>query len=128
MSEFGPDLDQWQPEFARLESIVRTAGGYVRPTDDLRPNTLEAVQDACLQRRTNFRFGGLAVFIVLLAATGFPGFLFSSHLGPAFVQSSELHRRAAENALQSSVGSHWALYEVFSQLRREQADLLNHSQ
>ena len=46
MSEFGHDLEPRQPDFARLESIVRTAGGYIRPTDDLRPNTLEAAQAA----------------------------------------------------------------------------------
>ena len=127
MSEFGYDLDHLQPDFARLESIVHAAGGYVQPTDDLRPNTLEAAQYACRQRRTNLHFGGLGVFVLLLAATGFPGFLLSSRLGPAFVQSSELHRRAAQSVVEGSVGTNWALYEVFSELRDEQADLLHHA-
>jgi hypothetical protein len=127
VSEFGNDLDPLQADFARLESIVHAAGGYVHPTDDLRPNTLEAAQDACRQRRTNLRFGGLGLFVLLLAATGFPGFLLSSPLGPAFVPSSELHRRAALSVAEGSVGTNWALYEVFSELRGEQAELLHHS-
>ncbi len=127
MSEFGYDFDHLQPDYARLESIVHAAGRYVQPTVDLRPNTLEAARNACRQRRTNIRFGGLAALVLLFAATGFPSFLLSPHLGSAFVQSSELHRRAANIAVKGGVGTNWALYEVFSELRREQADLLHHA-
>jgi len=127
VSEFSRHDENRQPASAQLESIVRAAGGYIRPTDDLRPSTLEAARDACRQRRISRRFGGLAILVVLLAATGIPEFLFSSQRGKAFVRSSELHRRAAQNAVERGVGTNWALYEVFSELRREQADLLQHS-
>ena len=127
VSEFGHDRESGQPAFAQLESMVRAAGRYVEPTDDLRPNVLEAAHEACRQRHMSRRLGGLAILVLLLAATGFSDFLRSSQLGPAFVQSSELHRRAAQSVVEGGVGTNWALYEAFSELRREQADLLNHT-
>lgn len=127
MPEFGNKFEQDHSDFAQLESIVQAAGGYVQPTVDLRPKTLEAARTACRQRRTNIRLGSLAVFVLFLAATGVPEFFFSSNLGPAFVQSSDLHHRATRSAVKGNVGTNWALYEVFSEFRREQAELLHHA-
>lgn len=127
MSEFGQRQSRQHSAFAELESMVRAAGGYVHPTDDLRPNTLEAVRSAGRQRRTSCRLGALAGLVLLLAASGFPDFLLSARLGPAFVQSSELHRRAVQYSVEKGIGTNWALYEVFSEMRREQADLLHRS-
>lgn len=117
-----------EPEssFGELESLVRRAGSYVQPTENLRPKSLEAAREATRQQRNNRRLGGAILVVVLLGAIGFPSFLRFSSLGPAFVRSDELHRRATQSALNSSVGTHWALYEVFCELRREQSELLNH--
>ena len=126
VSEADRDYDQPAADFAPLEAMLRSAGGYVHPTDDLRPNTLEAVGNARKQRMSRRRAGSLAVFSLLLAATGFPDFLLNSRLGPAFVESSELYRRSAELISFGGSGADWALCEVFSELRREQVDMLGH--
>ncbi|NOY41094.1 MAG: hypothetical protein GXP26_04565 [Planctomycetes bacterium] len=125
MSEFSQEYEQ--PAIEQLESIVRSASGYLQPTDDLRPNALEAARDACRQRRTNRRLGGLAILVLLVAATGFPDFLLSSYPGVAAVQSSELHRRAARSVAENGTETNWALYEAFTELRREHSALLNPS-
>lgn len=104
-----------------LESVLRAAGCYVHPTDDLRPQVLEAAQRACRQRRTNHRHGTLLLLVFLLASAGIPSyFLRASRREKAF-PSELVHRQAAELALKSGVGTNWALYEVFDQLREEQA-------
>jgi len=109
-------------DFEQLESIVRAAGGYVEPTDDLRPEVLEAARGACRQRRLGRRLCCWAVLVVLVSATGFPGFLFSSSPGLIAVQSSELQRRAALSVIENGTEANWALYEVFSELRRERSE------
>ena len=113
--------------FTQLESVVRAARGYVQPTEDLRPRTIEAAREASQLGRSRRRLASLTAIVLLLAATGFPGSMLSSNPDPAFTNSSELHRLAAKSAMKRGVGPNWALYEVFSKLRRDQADLLNHS-
>jgi len=120
MSEYPPRGES----FADVESMVRAAGGYVQPTDDLRPRTLEAARDKTSQRRAQRRIGGLAAMVVLLAVSGAPDFvrqtLVQSHL-PMIASSHELHYRAARLASDSHFGSHWALVDVFVELRQDQA-------
>ena len=127
MSDFDRQFEAHRPAFAEIESIVRAAGTYVRPSDDLRPSTLEAVRDACRQHRRGRRLVGLAFLVMLFAATGFPESLLTRHTSLAYVQSSELYRRAVESATDSRIGANWALYEVFSDLRREKAERLDRS-
>ena len=118
--------DHRTPELDRLESLVRAAGGYIEPSDNLRPSTLEAAREACRQQRTTRRLGGLALVVVVLAATGLP-WLRGSSGGGSFVGSDEMYRRASIASLDSSVGTHWALYEVFRDARLEKAERLNHA-
>ena len=126
MSDFDPYHEQ-RLAIAELESLVLRAGSYVQPTDDLRPQVIEASREAVRQQRTNRRMGSLAVCAILLAMTGFPDFLLSSRLGTAVVHSTEVHQRAALSAVEPGIGTNWALYEVFKEIRQEQAELLNNS-
>jgi len=120
----GPRHEQ-QPDFEQLESMLLAASGYLHPTDDLRPKALEAARDACRQRRTNRRLGGLAILVLLVAVTGFPHVLFSAYPNLLAVQSSELHRIAARSVAEEGVEANWALYEAFRDLRRERSARLN---
>jgi len=118
--EFGAD-------FQPFEAIVRSASGYVQPTDDLRPCVLEAAQGACRQRRTNRRLGGLAVLVMLVACTGLPDLLFSTYPEIVAVQSSDLHRLAARSVAENGTEANWALYEAFRDLRHGHSAKLNRS-
>jgi hypothetical protein len=110
-----------------VESLVRAACGYVQPTDDLRPRTLEAAREACRQRRSNRRLGGLALSVVLLAVCGFP------HWGAApdkqvadasaVIRHFDIDAEASLRASGAGFGPAWAFFEAFSDLRRMQADL-----
>ena len=109
-------------DFSWLESTVRGAGEYIQPDDDLRPASLEAARSALKERRLNRRLGSIVLLVLFFVGTGFPGLLLDSRSGPTFVQSSQLHRRAAQLAVSSDIGASWALYEVYSEIRRDQAD------
>jgi hypothetical protein len=123
VSEFNRQFDA-DADFAEVEMLLRSARGYLQPTEDLRPNTLEAARGACRQQHSTRRLGTLAVSAMILAATGFPESFVSTSLGPAFVQSSELQRRVAACAAGTADGMNWALYEVFSDIRHDHATRL----
>ncbi len=122
MHRQSPDFDP--TDFGQIEAIVRAAGGYVCPTDDLRPKALEAAKFASWQRRISLRLGGMALLVSLFNFTGLPEHFVPSRLGLGAIQSEELYRRAAQNVHEKGTSSHWALFEVFSEHRRNQAKRL----
>jgi hypothetical protein len=115
-----------------LESLIRAAGDYVHPTDDLRPRTLERARLRCRQQR---RAGGTALaalLLVLLLPSGhrqydpiapFGGLSISAATDPLERQTGCW--QAGSNGLRAGVGPDWALVEIFTQLRRQQAELLH---
>jgi hypothetical protein len=130
MSDFNYDRHDCEPEaFDSIESLIRAACGYVQPTDDLRPRTLEAARSACRQRRWNSRVGGLALTIILLAMCGFPHW--SSSRGEQIARASDairhfdLHQQASLRMVRAGFDPSWALYEAFTDLRKKQADLFD---
>ena len=131
MSEFNRERDdRWLDTFDPLESIVRAAGGYVQPTDDLRPITLEAAREACSRRRWNFRLGAVAVVVIVLAICDLPSRIVPSRAGqvdrPSLViRGYDLHRQASLRMAHSGFDSSWAVYEAFAELRKKQADLFD---
>lgn len=116
---------------ASLESAILQAGNYVQPTDDLRPNTLEAARSAHFQRRTNWRVGAM-IAAVLLVAVGQATNQFSQ-LGErpivATTVNHDFHLRQQTLQREARVGMTpgWALYEAFCELRSKQANLLRDS-
>ena len=123
----GDNQDGQTPDVDQLELLVRAASEYVRPSDDLRPSTLEAAREACLRRRTNKRMSGLTIAVLLVAATGLPTLLLAAYPSVAVVHSAELHNRAARSVVEDGIEANWALYEALSDLRREHSALLNSS-
>lgn len=131
MSNHDYDLHDREPEaFDSIESLVRAACGYVQPTDDLRPRTLEAARASCRQRRWNSRIGGLALTVILLAVCGFPHWGLSPQ-GKQIARASEtirhfdLHQQASLRTIHAGFDPSWALYEAFSELRKKQSDLFD---
>ena len=133
MSEFTDDFcegrrDSPLESFASLEAIVRAAGNYVQPTDDLRPRTLEAARSVSSRRRWNTHLGALAAAVILLAFCGLPSRTPPSQLGQVaktsqLIRGYDLHRQASLREVQAGFDASWAFYEAFAELRRKQADL-----
>jgi len=118
-----------------LESIVRAAGDYIQPTDDLRPRTLEAAREASNQRRWNYCIGTMAMATILIAICGLLGPATSSRAGqitgPAqAIRAFDLHQEASVKQASlplahAGFDSSWAMYEAFFELRKQQADLFD---
>jgi hypothetical protein len=131
MSNFAYDRHDCEWEgFDSIESLVSAACGYVQPTDDLRPRTLEAARASCRQRRWNSRVGSLALTIVLLAMCGFP------HWGATFqgeqiaraseaIRHFDLHQQASLRTIRAGFDPSWSLFEAFFELRKKQAALFD---
>jgi hypothetical protein len=115
--------------FAPIESLVRAAGGYVRPSDDLRPSTLEAARHSRSNRRWNYRISGLACAVLLLAVCNIPG-RFTPTPGEGTVAEAtvteeyELRQQSAKS-LGFGFNPAWAWYEAFLELRSKQSKLIN---
>lgn len=120
------------PSSDSLESLIRAAGDYVHPSADLRPRTLETARH---RRRQQRRAGGLAIAALILAVLLPSGSgqhshptLFGNLSIPAISQA--LSKKSpgngvALNTLQAGLGADWALVDIFTQLRRQQAALLH---
>lgn len=112
------------PSLPELEAMIRSASGYVQPTDDLRPRTLEAASERRVCRRGRSVVISLAALLVCLPVVG----LFVEP-GPSTgvdrsMSSSELQRQARVLAAHRGVEPGWGLFEAFASLRREQAQRL----
>ncbi len=107
--------------FDDVESLVRAAGNYVRPSDDLRPRVLETARSESRERRNQRRMWQLALVVALLgvfttaerarwkAAAAAPGILVEA---AALVGGDE------------TADSGWGLVDSFTQLRRRHAAML----
>ncbi|MFK8113262.1 MAG: hypothetical protein AB8B91_13725 [Rubripirellula sp.] len=106
-----------------VETIIRAAGDYVQPSDDLRPRTLQAARDLCGDRRAERKLGGLVIAILVVAFISSPVTQYVQALRSqtAPTSSAEMQERALVYSEQPGVGSNWAMAEAFSQLRRAQA-------
>jgi hypothetical protein len=131
MSEFRYKEDNSEFEsFDSLESIVRAAGGYVQPTDDLRPRTMEAARESCSRRRWNFRLGAVAIVVIALAISDLPSRIMASQAGQLdnpsqVIRGYDLHEQASLRMAHTGFDSSWAVYEAFAELRKKQADLFD---
>jgi ferric-dicitrate binding protein FerR (iron transport regulator) len=107
------------------ETLVRAAGGYVRPSDELRPRVLEAARVESRERQAQRRIWQAALAITLLigilAAAG------SRFDLPAPFSASMLQAQANVRAAEGD-GAGWSMVDSFTDLRRRQAALLNLSQ
>jgi hypothetical protein len=114
------------PEHAsdELEALIRAAGNYVRPSDDLRPLVLEEARLARSERRAQDRIWQfvLAVMFVAIALSSWRGY------SPSGLDAASALESAAPASAASSSPPHdnptWHAVDSFSALRRRQASLL----
>jgi hypothetical protein len=110
-----------------LAALVRAAGGYVRPSDSLRPRTLEAAREyrATVRRRRRLASVGLAAATLWWAATMRPAGEAESQVPPlATADVWQLGESAQQQAVQAAAGPTWALADVFDALRVRQSELI----
>lgn len=111
--------------FAPVEALIRSAGNYVRPSDDLRPRTLEAARRMRGMRRWNKQILAAAAAVVLLAIFNVPGRFVptdvASKTSEATVMREFQLRQKSTRSADLSLNP-WAWFEAFWELRNQQAE------
>ncbi len=116
-------------DWTGLEQAILAAGKYVRPTDDLRPRTLEAAKGHCGYRRLVRRviLLGLAALVLLMLSFPAMDVIRERRARATSPSSQEIQRQAIEVATRAGVTSDWGLSQQFDELRRFQANRLGRS-
>jgi hypothetical protein len=124
------DRERTDGDHAAIEAMVRHAGRYIRPSDDLRPRVLEAAKEYCGDRRAERRLGNLWFALALLLVFVLPAIhQYAIIQSDASIHAAgEVERRAEELASHPEIGVHWSLAEAFSQWRTLTASRLGASQ
>jgi hypothetical protein len=124
-----PDREQGENDHATIEAMVRHAGRYIRPSDDLRPRVLEAAKEHSGDCRAERRLGNLWFALALLLVFVLPAIhQYAIIQSDASIHAAgEVARRAEELASHPEIGVHWSLAEAFSQWRTLTASRLGAS-
>jgi hypothetical protein len=124
VTEFRTPNNSWED----IELLVRRAGGYVRPSEDLRPRVLEAARLQRIEQQSQSCLRQVAVFIALLT---FFTTIYRPEKGLTSVatieQSVPYDRESGEMPLAASPRAgdgDWRMIDAFTKLRRQQAQLL----
>jgi hypothetical protein len=109
-----------------IESIIRAAGQYVQPSEDLRPRTLEAAREQCGDRRAERHLGNFVIAMMVLVLVGSPivSLIKFAQSSSSSVSATEMEQKALIYAAQPGVGTNWGLSEAFTQMRDVQASQL----
>lgn len=115
--------------FAPVEALIRAAGNYVRPSDDLRPSTLEAARYERGTRRWKRHLSAVAAVVVLLAIGNVPARFVSTDVAERTASATvtrefELREQAAKSS-GLAFNPSWAWFEAFWELRHQQASRIN---
>jgi hypothetical protein len=110
---------------ADIEALIRSAGDYVRPSEDLRPCVLETARLERRERGLQTRFWQVAAVVFLCGILTSPAGDRSesaSFQPPAALKAGEIliHVEAAARAADPS----WEMVESFNELRLRQAEML----
>ncbi len=110
-----------------VELLIRAAGNYVVPSDNLRPRTLEAARESAADRAGFYRLARLFLVLLFCSALSVPALdrLSAWHDKSVSPSVSEIQDQASRIATEKGVGPHWGLYEAFTRLRFRQADKLS---
>jgi len=109
-------------ERSDVESLIRAAGSYVRPSEELRPRVLEATRAESGERRARRRIWHVAIAIGLLGTM----FAVAGNRMPVPPTLSHgMLQAGSEVRPADGGGASWSIVEAFTDLRRRQAVLLS---
>lgn len=111
---------------ADLEALLCAAGGYVKPSEDLRPRVIESARAARGERRVRRRLRGFffTLLLCLLCADVLDGPLKQFAIDPRapgrIVDAEDLFRLSESRADHPGNDSAWGLVEAFNEMRQQQ--------
>ena len=112
------DRDDWSD----VELLIRAAGSYVRPSEELRPRVLEAARVELGERKAQRRIWQVAIAIGLLGTM----FAVAGDRMPVTPTFSHGMLQVSPEARQADGGAAgWSIVEAYTDLRRRQAALLS---
>ena len=121
-------MPDWPDNSSDVEALVRAAGGYVRASDDLRPRVLEAARLQRHERRAQSWLRRAAVIVLLAATVGATlrqgetqrirpiGIVMAAGFDEFFVPTAVASAHSADGD--------WRMIDAFTELRRQQAQVL----
>jgi hypothetical protein len=124
------DGGNWHESAGEIEALIGAAGGYVLPSDDLRPRVLETARTERRERHARRTIRRLAACVVLAAiGAGAVGqhlrtSAAQSRLNELGADSQTMHDRAARRAAGAG-GFSWGLVDAFSELREDQSEAIS---
>lgn len=112
-----------------LEAAICAAGQYVQPSRDLRPRVLEAARTNHTERKALRHIKHLAILVLVVAVFTVSG---RNSLDPNRPRSSDMTASAdaqgmyarAQLGIVHGGDLGWALVEAFTELKREQSEVL----
>ncbi len=109
-----------------VELLIRAAGNYVVPSDNLRPRTLEAARERAADRVGFYKLARLFLVLLFCSALSIPALdsLSAWHDRSVSPSAAEIQDQATRIGSEKGVGPHWGLYEAFNRLRNHQAEKL----
>lgn len=112
-----------------VEEAVWAASGYVVPSDDLRPRTLEAAREVDqdrhrLRKFERFMVGFLAICVLSIPLVDRLNTWRDNHQAPT---STQIEQMALEYSKKSADGQHWGMYETYNRIRHAQAARFGHA-
>jgi len=117
-------IERFDPDdsIAEVEALIRAAGNYVQPSEDLRPRVMEAVRSQRVERTIQWRICQAAVLFLVLNVLA-TSTLHNVELADASPRRSPSGQSSSE---QQGFGGEesWDTVESFRELRRRQAYLL----
>jgi hypothetical protein len=121
------ELIDWDEPMSEVEAMVRAADQYVQVSRDLRPRVLETARTECGERRAQRSIRHLAIVVVLLTVFATPsgrGLEGARYPGILAAVDSDQIFSQAESKVARGGDISWAMVEAFTDLRRQQADVL----
>lgn len=115
----------WEDSLPELDRLLQSAGGYVLPSDDLRPRVLEAARVQHFERRTRRYVLRAALLCLLLCVTVSAGVrLFDSPAPSAAAgQTSDVSLDEPTEIGNRPPDPNWETVEEYRKLRVRQARL-----
>lgn len=110
-------------DFGEIESIILAAKDFVLPSESLRPDTLDSIQEELKRERIKRTAFGLSGIVLLVAAAVAPLMSRLPELPfPVAPTSAEVQQQAVAYSSDPTVGTQWAMVETFQQMRLVQLD------